>query len=274
VQFSTWAVVRVVPLGLPLRGPETLPDDPADVPLGAASENQSLREPVTPSQWPDSKSLSERNLPAVQASTFQTTWSVSQLIPSYPTPVIQTVTNRSIARIIGKWLLTININIWVEEFERGKCFALCWSSYWSSGFSLLPVSRLVASSYWNPHKAASHIVIWNLHWCASNQIASLYLLYETDFDIETSCLFSQLRTVCLDLNSELTSILVKTASEVTTRKYRSWNVYSEVMMYESIGDRKNLLYGIRRCSRNHGQIAAHFCSFWYFMNSQPKVGGR
>jgi hypothetical protein len=34
---STWAAVKVVPSGLPHRGPGTLPDGPADVRLGAAS---------------------------------------------------------------------------------------------------------------------------------------------------------------------------------------------------------------------------------------------
>jgi hypothetical protein len=37
-RFSTWAVVVVVPLGVKLRGQDTLPDAPGDVRLGAASE--------------------------------------------------------------------------------------------------------------------------------------------------------------------------------------------------------------------------------------------
>jgi hypothetical protein len=37
-RFSTWAEFGVVPLGVTLRGPDTLPDVPRDVRLGAASQ--------------------------------------------------------------------------------------------------------------------------------------------------------------------------------------------------------------------------------------------
>jgi hypothetical protein len=36
-RFSTWAEFGMVPLGVTVRGPDTLPDVPGDVRLGAAS---------------------------------------------------------------------------------------------------------------------------------------------------------------------------------------------------------------------------------------------
>jgi hypothetical protein len=121
-----------------------------------------------------------------------------------------------------------------QSCASSRYFVLSWNSYGTSGFSLPPTSQLAGTNVtdWNTctYKAASPIVIYrNAH----SQITSPSLLCKPDFNIKISILYPHLRTVCLDLNTDLTG----TSLTPISANFSSMNTWCSDMAILSSYDR-------------------------------------